>query len=248
MSRVPIVEVRDLKAGYGDKTILDDINFDVYPGEIFMIVGVSGCGKTTLLQNMIGLLKPFVGDVLIDKQSICWATELQRLPILRKIGVLYQSGALFGSMNLLKNIALPLEELTELSQDAILEIAHNKLKIVGLEDFYDYMPADISGGMRKRAAIARAMVLDPEILFLDEPSSGLDPIISSEIDQLIVNLAGILGTTFVIVSHSVLSIYKIAERVILLHNSKIIAEGSPLELRHSSNPFVKKFFGSKLLV
>lgn len=248
MNRLPIVEVQNLKVGYGENIILDGINFNVYPGEIFMIVGVSGCGKTTLLQNMIGLLKPFAGNILIDKQNICQATELQRLPILRKIGVLYQSGALFGSMNLLKNVALPLEELTELPQDAILEIAHEKLKIVGLGDFYNYMPADISGGMRKRASIARAMALDPKILFLDEPSSGLDPIISSEIDQLIVNLAGILGTTFVIVSHSVLSIYKIAERVILLHNGKIIAEGPPLELRQSSHPFVKKFFGSTLEV
>ncbi|MBU0744200.1 MAG: Flp pilus assembly complex ATPase component TadA [Gammaproteobacteria bacterium] len=210
-----------------------------------LITGETSSGKTTLLNHMIGLLTPFSGDILIQKKSISHTPEHERLSILRKIGVLYQSGALFGSINLLKNIALPLEELTELPPDAILEIAHDKLKMVGLENFADFMPAEISGGMQKRAAIARAMALDPKILFLDEPTSGLDPISSSEIDQLIVNLSGILGITFVIVSHDLSSIYKIAKRVILLYKGKIIGEGHPKELRDSKHPFIKQFFARK---
>ena len=244
-NRAPIIEIQNLVASYNDDIVLDDLSFNVYPGEIFMVIGGSGCGKTTLLNHIIGLLTPFSGNILLDGKDLSRATDTERLSILRKIGVLYQSGALFGSMNLLQNVALPLEELTELSPDAILEIAHNNLKMVGLENFYNYMPAQISGGMQKRAAIARAMVLDPKILFLDEPTSGLDPINSSEIDQLVVDLSGILGITFVIVSHDLASIYKIASRVILLYKGKIIAEGHPQELRHSRDPLVKKFFESK---
>jgi len=246
MNCLPIIKVQNLKVQYGSKVILENIQFDVYSGEIFMVVGGSGCGKTTLLTRMIGLLEPDFGDVLIDGQSINHATESQRLAILRKIGVLYQSSALFGSMDLLKNVSLPLEELTKLPPDAIAEIAHNKLKMVGLGDFGHYMPAEVSGGMQKRAAIARAMALDPKILFLDEPSSGLDPITSSELDKLVVNLAKILGITFVIVSHDLSSICKIARRVILLYQGKIIAEGQPQELSNSSNSFVKSFFANNI--
>lgn len=242
MDHTPIIQVKNLEAQYGAKTILTGIQFDIYPGEIFMIVGGSGCGKTTLLNHMIGLLYPSAGDVLIDGLSITHANDWQQLKILRKIGVLYQNGALFGSMSLLKNVSLPLEELTQLPPDAISEIARNKLKMVGLGEFEDYLPAEVSGGMQKRAAIARAMALDPKILFLDEPSSGLDPINSSELDKLIVNLAKVLGITFVIVSHNLSSIYKIAHRVILLHQGQIIAEGQPQELRNSAQPFVKSFF------
>jgi phospholipid/cholesterol/gamma-HCH transport system ATP-binding protein len=247
MNTNPIIKVQQLKVQYDSRVILEDVQFDVYPGEIFMVVGGSGSGKTTLLNHMIGLLQPFSGNILIDGQSINHATELQRLEILRKIGVLYQSGALFGSMSLLKNVSLPLEELTRLPPDAITEIARNKLKMVGLGDFVHYLPAEASGGMQKRAAIARAMALDPKILFLDEPSSGLDPITSSELDKLVVNLSEILGITFVIVSHTLSSIYKIARRIILLDKGKIIAEGQPQELCNSSNPLVKSFFAYKVI-
>lgn len=246
MNLAPIIKVQKLEARYGAKVILENIAFEVYPGEIFMIVGGSGSGKTTLLNNMIGLLKPFAGDVFIDNQNVYQSSEAQQLKMLRKIGVLYQGGALFGSMNLLQNVSLPLEELTQLSPDAIGEIAHNKLKMVGLGDFGHYLPAEVSGGMQRRAAIARAMALDPKILFLDEPSSGLDPITSSELDKLVVNLAHILGITFVIVSHDLSSIYKIAGRVILLNKGEIIAEGKPQELRNSPHPFVKSFFAYNL--
>lgn len=243
----PIIKVQNLLAQYNSRVILENIQFTVYPGEVFMIIGGSGAGKTTLLNHMIGLLRPVSGDVFIEGQSLNQSTDLQLLSILRKIGVLYQSGALFGSMTLLENVSLPLEELTQLSSDAIFEIAHNKLKMVGLGDFGYYMPAEISGGMQKRAAIARAMALDPEILFLDEPSSGLDPVSSSELDKLIVNLAKILGITFVIVSHDLASICKIAQRVILLHHGKMIATGHPQDLGNSSNPIVARFFAHKLV-
>lgn len=247
MNRVPIIRVQNLKVQCTTKVILENIQFDVYYGEIFMIIGGSGCGKTTLLNHMIGLLNPVSGNILIDGQSINKATESQRLAILRKIGVLYQSSALFGSMNLIKNVSLPLEELTQLPPLAIAEIAHNKLEMVGLGDFGDYMPAEVSGGMQKRAAIARAMALDPKVLFLDEPTSGLDPITSSELDKLVVNLARILGITFVIVSHDLSSICKIAERVILLDQGQIIAEGQPQELSNSSQEYVKSFFARELV-
>lgn len=209
-----------------------------------MIIGGSGCGKTTLLNHMIGLLQPSVGDILIEGKSISFAPASERPALLKKIGVLYQSGALFGSMNLWQNVALPLEEVTSLPKAAILEIAHDKLKMVGLNDFSNYMPAEISGGMQKRAALARAMALDPKILFLDEPTSGLDPISATEIDQLIVDLAGILGITFVVVSHNLASIYK-AGRVILLRQGKIVAVGEPHELSKSDNILVKRFFASE---
>jgi len=240
----PIVEVKNLVARYGENTILDGISFNVNPGEIFMVIGGSGCGKTTLLQHMIGLLKPFSGNILIDGQSISRACDRERVSILHKIGVLYQSNALFGSLNLAKNVALPLEELTDLPKDAILDIAHDKLKMVGLEGFGDYMPAEVSGGMQKRAALARAMALDPKVLFLDEPTSGLDPISSSEINELVVNLSNILGITFIVVTHDVASICKIAQRVVLLHQKKIVASGTPMELRKGNHPFVNKFFES----
>ncbi|MCL5260251.1 MAG: ATP-binding cassette domain-containing protein [Gammaproteobacteria bacterium] len=242
MDRQPIIQVQKLVARYDSRTILENISFDIYPGEIFMIIGGSGCGKTTLLNHMIGLLDPYAGNVIVEGLGITNATADERLAVLRRVGVLYQSGALFGSMTLLGNVQLPLEELTELPKDAIKEIAQNKLKMVGLGEFGDYMPAEVSGGMQKRAAIARAMALDPSILFLDEPSAGLDPIIASELDQLIVSLSHTLGITFVIISHDLESIYNIAERVILLHQGQIIASGDPHQMQQHSNPFVRKFF------
>jgi len=238
----PIIIVQNLTTSYKDRVILDNISFRVKPGEIFMIVGGSGCGKTTLLNNLIGLMQPVSGNIIIDGEDITKSSQAQRLIYLRKIGVSYQSGALFGSMNLLQNICLPLEELTTVPPEIIKLIAQNKLEMVGLGDFGDYMPAETSGGMQKRAAIARAMALDPKILFLDEPSSGLDPIISGEIDQLIINLSQTLGITFVIVSHTLASIYQIGTRAILLQDGKIIADGNPHLLKQHDHAFVRKFF------
>lgn len=242
MNSEPIIRVQNLVVAYGERTVLNDISFTVTPGEIFMVIGGSGCGKTTLLNSMIGLLATKAGAIFIENDDITKATELSRIPILRKIGVMYQNGALFGSMSLLDNVKLPLEELTNLPREAIHEIALNKLKTVGLGEFSNYFPAEISGGMQKRAAIARAMALDPKILFLDEPTSGLDPVISNELDQVILNLSKTLGITFIIVTHDLASIFNIGQRVILLHQGAIVAAGKPQDLRTHGDPIVKKFF------
>jgi len=239
-----LIEVRDLTVGYSDRVVLERINFQVHRGEVFAILGASGSGKSTLLKHLIGLYQPLQGDVLISGASLVHAEGDERLRILQKFGVLYQSGALFGSLTALENVRLPLDEFTELSELAKDLIALSKLRLVGLESAATKLPADLSGGMQKRAGIARAIVMDPCLLFLDEPSAGLDPITSAGLDALIRELARGLGLTFIMVTHELASVYSVADRVIVLdpHVRGIVAEGAPLWLRdHASQPWVRQF-------
>jgi phospholipid/cholesterol/gamma-HCH transport system ATP-binding protein len=245
-----IIEVEGLTIGYrrGDEeqtVLLRDLSFQVLRGEVFAILGGSGSGKSTLLKHMIGLLQPLAGRISIDGDDIVAADRAGRRAIMRKFGVMYQMGALFGSMSTLENVRLPLEEFTEFDDEAIDLIARTKLALVGLSAAANRAPAELSGGMQKRAAIARAMALDPAIMFLDEPSAGLDPITSAELDRLIVRLARTLGITFVVVTHELPSIFAIADRAIMLDPQLrgIVATGAPAQLRdHSDNPWVHRFF------
>jgi phospholipid/cholesterol/gamma-HCH transport system ATP-binding protein len=239
------ITVRNLKIGYGEKIILQNVNFQVRHGEVFVILGGSGCGKSTLLKNLIGLYTPLEGEIWMDDKNFVAAKDNERLRLLRKFGVMYQSGALFGSMTVLENVRLALDEFTALPEPIKELVALAKLKLVSLGAAAQKMPSELSGGMQKRAAIARAMALDPKILFLDEPSAGLDPVTSAGLDLLIKELAHRFGITFVIVTHELASIYNIADRVIMLdgRTRTIIAEGQPAELReHASDPWVRRFF------
>ena len=239
------ISVKDLSVGYGEKIILQNVNFQVRRGEVFVILGASGSGKSTLLKTMIGLYPPQSGEVWIEGRNLVTAEGQERVRLLREFGVTYQSGALFGSMTVLENVRLPLDEFTELPDPLKELMALARLKVVGLGAAADKMPAELSGGMQKRAAIARAMALEPGSLFLDEPSSGLDPVTSAGIDSLIMGLAHHFGFTFVVVTHELASIYAIADRVIMLGSrvKGIIAEGKPDELRdRASDPWVRRFF------
>lgn len=244
----PIIRVEGLTAGYGQTVILEDISFEVRRGQIFAILGGSGCGKSTLLKSMIGLLEPTSGRVFINGKDILTARGAERYSILRNFGVSYQTGALFGSMTVHENVRLVLEEFTNLPREAMDVISSMKLNLVGMAGAGAKMPAELSGGMVKRAAIARAIVLDPDILFLDEPSTGLDPITAAELDQLIVHLARSLGITFVIVTHDLASTFVVADEVVMLENRKIVAQGNPQELRdRSDDPWISAFFNRRAL-
>jgi phospholipid/cholesterol/gamma-HCH transport system ATP-binding protein len=245
MSDAPPIAIKGMKAGYDGRVVLQNIDFTVRRGEVFVILGGSGCGKSTLLKHLIGLYSPMEGEVWIEGENLVPAREDARRHILRKFGVMFQSGALFGSMTVIENVRLPLDAYTGLPAELKDLVSLTKLKLVGMAGAARKLPAELSGGMQKRAAIARAMALDPGILFLDEPSAGLDPITSAGLDELIKGLARDFGITFVIVTHELSSIYAIADRVIMLdgRSKTIIAEGDPRALRdHSADPAVRRFF------
>jgi phospholipid/cholesterol/gamma-HCH transport system ATP-binding protein len=234
--------VSDVTIGFADRVLLEHLEFDIRRGEVFVILGGSGCGKSTLLRHMIGFERPMRGEILVDGVEPELGTSAPGC------GVLFQSGALFGSMTLGQNVSLPLETWTDLPQDEIDEVVRRKLRLVGLGGFENHLPAELSGGMKKRAGIARALALDPPLVYLDEPSAGLDPVTAAELDELILTLSRSLGTTLVVVTHELASIFTIGQRCVMLDREArgMIALGDPRELRdHSSDPRVAAFFNRK---
>jgi phospholipid/cholesterol/gamma-HCH transport system ATP-binding protein len=237
------IVVRDMTMAFGSFVVMKDLDFTVRRGDVFVIMGGSGCGKSTLLNHLIGLLEPARGEILYKGESFTAASPEERDTLLRRIGVLFQSGALWSSMTLAENIALPLQQYTDLGADEIRKVASLKLSLVGLKGFEDYYPNEISGGMQKRAGLARAMALDPEYLFFDEPSAGLDPISSRLLDELILELRDSLGATVVVVTHELASIFAIATNSIFLDVDArtITAAGDPKELLRHGNAAVRRF-------
>ncbi len=238
------VAVRDLTMAYGALVVMRDLNFEIRERDIFVIMGGSGCGKSTLLRHLIGLMEPAGGSILYDGQDFTAATPAERAPMIRRFGVMYQSGALWSSLTLGENIAMPLEEAGKLAPELVRELVAYKLALVGLAGYEHFYPSQISGGMKKRAGIARAMALDPDILFLDEPGAGLDPLSSRRLDDLILRLRDSLGSTIVIVTHELASIFKISNRALFLDSATHSqgAVGDPADLRdHSENPAVRLF-------
>ncbi len=243
-----VIKVDKLKMGYGDRVIMECLDFEINQGEIFVILGGSGCGKSTLLKHMIGLYKPMAGDITIKGKNIVKANAEKKRDIMKEFGVMYQSGALFGSMTLEENITMILEEVTDMSPEEMHQRAMEKLALVELDEFNTFYPSEISGGMKKRAAIARAMALNPDILFFDEPSAGLDPISAANLDALILKLREEFKTTIVIVTHELESIFSIADRIIMLDKDtkRIIEDGDPRKLKNESkNEWVRDFLNRR---
>jgi phospholipid/cholesterol/gamma-HCH transport system ATP-binding protein len=237
----PAISVRDLRVKYGEREILHGINFDAPAGQTLVILGGSGSGKSTLLRTLVGLEKPSGGSIWIRGKDFASMPESERDELRKKMGMSFQSGALFGSMTVAENVALPLREHTKLDESTIDIMVRLKLNQVGLSGFENYMPAQLSGGMKKRAAIARALAMDPEVLFFDEPSAGLDPIIAAGIDDLIAALKKAFHITILVVTHELASAFLIADRMILLIKGQIVADGTPAELQASTQPRVRQF-------
>jgi len=236
----PII-VRNLVKIFNDQVVLDDLNFHVNKGEILVIMGGSGCGKSTLLRLLIGAMRPTAGSIEMLGGDLAQLDEEGLDGLRKKIGILFQSGALFNSLTVGENIALPLREHTALSADVISIMVKMKLEMVGLRDFEHLKPAEISGGMKKRVALARAMALDPQIMFYDEPSAGLDPVASAMIDELMMDLNKKTGVTSIVVTHDMGSAFKIAHRMVILFKGRAVAEGTPAEIRASADPLVRQF-------
>ena len=240
-AQAPVLSIRDLHVSYGEREILHGISFDVLAGETVVILGGSGSGKSTLLRTLVGLERPTSGDVIVRGKNLCVMTDEEWRELRQHIGISFQSGALFGSMTVGENVALPLLEHTQLDPATIEIMVRLKLNEVGLNGYEDYMPAQLSGGMKKRAAVARAMAMDPEILFFDEPSAGLDPIIAAGIDQLLLKLKEAFGITIIVVTHELASAFLIADRMVLLDKGHIVAVGTTAELQASTHPRVRQF-------
>src|SRR5882757_9782000 len=237
----PVISLRNLRVSYGDREILHGISFDVRQGETLVILGGSGSGKSTLLRTLVGLEKPSAGQIFIKGRDLAKTSAAEMDEIRRKMGMSFQSGALFGSMTVGENVALPLREHTQLEDSTIEIILRLKLQQVGLEGFEYYAPSQLSGGMKKRAAVARALAIDPEILFFDEPSAGLDPIIAAGIDELILELKRAFRMTIIVVTHELASAFLIADRMILIDKGHVVAIATTDEMRASTQPRVRQF-------
>ena len=238
-----MIEVSHLGKRLGGQPVLEDINLSVAEGELVVILGESGAGKSVLLQHLIGLMKPDEGTITIDGQDIPTLSEQQLLQVRKKIGYLFQEGALYDFMNVYENVAFPLEEHTHLDEEHIHQKVKNVLETVGLSGVEERFPAELSGGMKKRAALARAVILDSKILFCDEPTSGLDPILSLDISKLISHIARHLNCTTVVTSHDIVNSMRIADRLALVHQGKLLAVGTKQELKSSKDPFIQEFIG-----
>lgn len=238
-SSAPVIEVLDLVAHYGERAILHGVSFAVRRGEIMVIMGGSGSGKSTLLRHLLGLERPTSGSIRLLGQEITRMSELELYELTRRIGVAFQGGALFSSMSVGENVMLPLREHTRLDRETMRIMMRLKLEVVNLAGFEDLLPSELSGGMTKRAAFARAIIMDPAILFCDEPSAGLDPVVSSALDELILRLRGALGMTIVVVTHELESAFRIADRITVLDRGEILLVGSVAEVRQSANPRVR---------
>lgn len=237
----PIVQIRELVTYYGPRRILDGIDLDIHRGETLAILGRSGCGKSTLLRHIIGLSKPTSGEILIKGRDVTKLSDEEMVDFYTKIGMLFQNAALFNSVTVGENVALPLREHTNLEESTIRIMTRIKLDLVGLAGFEDFKPAQLSGGMKKRAGLARAIAMDPEILFCDEPSAGLDPVVAMGIDNLIIKLQKAFKMSIVVVTHELASVFTIADRIAMLHEGKIIATGTKDELRENPDPRVQQF-------
>ncbi len=240
-----VVEVRNMNAGYGQTQILHDISFTLRRGEILCLIGGSGCGKSTVIRTLVGLLKPWSGQVSVFGEDPSALEEKARIPFLRRIGMLFQNGALLGSMTVGDNVALPYKEHTSLPDPVIRRIVEAKLSMVGLPGTEMLMPSELSGGMRKRASLSRAMAMDPDLLLCDEPSAGLDPIVAAGIDHTLRHLQRTLGTTMLVVTHELPSVAIIADRVVMLDTGHVLADGTVEELRNSDDLKVRNFFARK---
>lgn len=242
-----IIEVRDLVARYGDRTVLDGVSFKVRRGEIFVILGGSGCGKSTLLRNLVGLMRPYSGQILFNGRDFTAMGNEERTEARKRMGMCFQGSALFGSMSVGDNVALPLREHTRLEESTIEIMTKIKLELVGLGGFSDFMPSELSGGMKKRAGLARAMAMDPEIIFYDEPSAGLDPIVAAGLDGLIRKMQQTFNLTSVVVTHEMESVRQIADTVCMLEKGRVVGIGALDDLQASDDEYIQQFFARRAM-